>query len=699
MILQLRKDLLFYQREGKPAVQWIVKDPVGFNHFLFSEEEFFLLQLFDGSRTLDQIRKTWQAEFKTRSLSQKQLLKTVHRLLADNLLSTDQFGYGKRLREHRNKAAARQFRASLSSPYLARIGSVNPKTILELLELPARFLFHPFTIASILVLSAISLAFFIGHFEHVSQRAGAMAGLFSYKNLVAIFVVAAIVKIFHELGHALACRRFGGDCFEIGLLLIAFFPTLYCDVSDSWTFKEKWKRILVAFAGIYVEIILALIASICWITTNPGFANTMFFNIAIMCSINSLLINGNPLLKYDGYYVASDLFNQPNLASRSRKQLLKLLNNVVFQNRSSLPIEFGLCAYGFLSLLYRLLVVLVILSGLYLLMDSAGFGQLAGAIVLGVLVLMMSRNIHVSSTISLKRIRTSFIVCTLLAVVAACFMPLPTYVRCSFLVEPELSSIAYAPRDGILRIHANSYEYVEKGQLLAEVIDDHLQEEIRAMKQKKANLERRMVLASKLQAESAKAAVGVEQLRNQITKTRSELLSLLDQRASLDLKAERSGLVRPIPIKADGSTGLNYTLESTFFDSMNQDIPVRRGQPLFAIEQQNKLLVSYLEENDVEHLEVGQAAVFAFDRIPGKTTEGTVSKIVETEFLPAEDANNRYGTSDQSTALARSRYRIVLFADEIPSEVYCGSSGQGRVSVASQTVLEKLRTIVNRWWN
>ncbi len=135
----------------------------------------------------------------------------------------------------------------------------------------------------------------------------------------------AVVKVLHELGHALTCKHFGGDCHEIGVLLLFFTPCLYCNVSDAWLFPGKWPRIAVSAAGIAVEVFLAAIATFLWWFSIPGVFNTLCLNIMIVCSLNTLLINGNPLLRYDGYYVLADLLDVPNLGQQSRWLLGRLL--------------------------------------------------------------------------------------------------------------------------------------------------------------------------------------------------------------------------------------------------------------------------------------------------------------------------------------------------------------------------------------
>jgi len=101
--------------------------------------------------------------------------------------------------------------------------------------------------------------------------------------------------------------HFGGECHEIGVLLLVFTPCLYCNVSDAWLLPSKWQRIAVSGAGIFVEIVLASLCLFLWWLSEPGLTNTLLLNVLVACSVNTLFLNGNPLLRYDGYYVLSGL--------------------------------------------------------------------------------------------------------------------------------------------------------------------------------------------------------------------------------------------------------------------------------------------------------------------------------------------------------------------------------------------------------
>ena len=125
------------------------------------------------------------------------------------------------------------------------------------------------------------------------------------------------MKIIHEFGHGLTAKHFGGEVHEMGILFLVLTPALYCDVTDSWLLPNKWKRIWISAAGIYVECFLASIATFVWWYSTPGLLNSLAMATMFICSVNTILFNANPLLRYDGYYVMADWLEIPNLRIKS----------------------------------------------------------------------------------------------------------------------------------------------------------------------------------------------------------------------------------------------------------------------------------------------------------------------------------------------------------------------------------------------
>ncbi len=510
--------------------QWVVKDPISFNHFLFSREELFLLNLFDGKRTLDQIRNLWQQEFKTRSLTMQQLQRTAERLVRDNLVVIEHFGTGLRLHQDERRSIRAQMVMKLSSPLVINLGGVDPRELLRLLWLPGQILFNRFVVLANLAFAFLVFGYFIGHFEEIIRRAATMSGFFTLNNFFIMTLIIIGVKIVHELGHALACQKFGGECFEIGVLLLSFIPTLYCNVTDSWTFDNRWKRIMVSFAGIYVEILLATMAAILWLLTGPSLANSIFFNVAIMCSVNTIFVNGNPLLRYDGYYIFSDLVEQPNLAQNARLSLRQMVSGWFFDQE-----EFGkknawLAMFGLLSLVYRWIVVFSIATGIYLILKKMNFGLLSEGAVVFILATVGFRMFW-QNRLERQRIKRRFnfvrsfavLICLALVAFGVFVMPFPSHLYCNFFVESSSSSVVYAPRNGKLELGIEPYTHVQSGQYLGQIIDLEFTEERQQTVKYLENLEDRAKRLSRRFEQGPVVASEVQLLKDEIEKVQAKL--------------------------------------------------------------------------------------------------------------------------------------------------------------------------------
>ena len=143
-----------------------------------------------------------------------------------------------------------------------------------------------------------------------------------FHTLLYMWLAMGVVKIIHEFGHGLSCKAFGGECHEMGLLLMCFSPAMYCNVTDSWTMTDKWKRIIISFAGIYVELIIAAFSTwVWWYTPHWPFVNNVALCLMVLCSISTFMFNANPLMRFDGYYILADWMEVPNLRERSGRYL------------------------------------------------------------------------------------------------------------------------------------------------------------------------------------------------------------------------------------------------------------------------------------------------------------------------------------------------------------------------------------------
>jgi putative peptide zinc metalloprotease protein len=138
-------------------------------------------------------------------------------------------------------------------------------------------------------------------------------------NLLLIAAIYPLIKLLHELGHGYTTKARGAEVHELGFMLMVLLPMPYVDVSASAGFRGKWSRCLVGAAGIMVELFLAALATYVWLLVEPGIVRAAAFNVMLTAGISSVLFNGNPLLRYDGYYILADVIEVPNLAVRGTR--------------------------------------------------------------------------------------------------------------------------------------------------------------------------------------------------------------------------------------------------------------------------------------------------------------------------------------------------------------------------------------------
>ena len=326
--LAKRADLESKRQQYQGRDYWVVKDPITLKYFRFEEEEFALLEMIDGSRSPDQIKREFDYRFAPQKISTQELSQFVGMLYRSSLLVSNAPGQGLQLKQRGDEQRSAQLRQSLSNILAIRYRGIDPDRMLGVLNRWFGWFFSlpAFLLVMLVCLSAITLV--IAQFDTFAQKLPSFYDFFSAQNWIWLAVVMAGTKILHEFGHGLACKRFGGQCHEMGVMLLVLMPCLYVNVSDSWLINSKWKRALIAAAGMYVELVLSAIAVFVWWFSHPGLINQLALNLVFVSSVSTVLFNANPLLRYDGYYIVSDLLEIPNLRSKATRILQRTAGQV-----------------------------------------------------------------------------------------------------------------------------------------------------------------------------------------------------------------------------------------------------------------------------------------------------------------------------------------------------------------------------------
>jgi putative peptide zinc metalloprotease protein len=301
---RLRSDLTVSRQQTAEGSSCVVKDPVSGRFFRFRETEDFIAGQLDGETPLEVVRRRTEERFDA-SMASEHLYAFVARLEKAGLLET-----GSQPRKPRTGGLGR-IRGSLL--YL-RVALLDPDQHFSRLVPRLRFFFTPRFVALSAALILLAFGTTIANWSELTQD---LAGLYRLSAIPLFLAVFFVVASAHEVAHSLTCKQFGGEVHEMGFMLIYFQPALYTNVSDAWLFPERRRRLWVGLAGPWFELFIWALAAMAWRLTD---VETGVHSLSLMVMAVSgvkTLVNFNPLIKLDGYYLLSDYLDIPNLRKRS----------------------------------------------------------------------------------------------------------------------------------------------------------------------------------------------------------------------------------------------------------------------------------------------------------------------------------------------------------------------------------------------
>src|SRR5438309_2507717 len=366
--LRMRKDLAIAPQKYEGRTYYVVKDPVSLRYYRFKEQEHFLIGLMDGSYTLDDAQKAYEKRFRPERLTLEDLEGFGQQLLTAGLAQNESPQAGKQLFDRRKKRKRSEWMQALTNILYIKIPIIDPDKLLNWMLPHLRWIFTTwFMVLSVCwMLAAILLV--ATHFETFREKLPDYHEFFSFGTVAYLWAALGVVKVIHEFGHGLSCKAFGGEVHEMGALFLVFSPCLYCNVSDAWTLPSKWKRIIISFAGIYVELIIAAAATfIWWIPPSYPFVNHLSLSLMVVCSVSTVLFNANPLMRYDGYYILADWLEIPNLRDRSNRFLQRLVMDYCLgievqpEQYMALWRRISFVVYAVISYIYRWVITFSIL--------------------------------------------------------------------------------------------------------------------------------------------------------------------------------------------------------------------------------------------------------------------------------------------------------------------------------------------------
>ncbi len=715
-----RRDLQIDRVSYRQGRYWHIKDPLSLRYYQLRDEEYLVFRLLDGRRSLRTIQHEVETRFAPRRIELSHLQAFLGMLHREGLTIARSDGQGEKLLSRMRSRRKKAWFAAVANPLAIRFRGINPSRLFDRLYPWTGWMFRPWLlcVGGIMLIGAITLL--LVHVDTVRDRLPELQTFLSGRNGIWMAIALVAVKVIHELAHGLTCRHFDGECHELGVMLLVFVPVLYCNVSDAWTLPSKWHRIAISGAGIVAELMLASICTFLWWFSEPGLLNSLCLNTVMICSVGTVFLNGNPLLRYDGYYILADYLEIPNLQQEATSQIQRVLGRIFlgvdlgdrrFESRRR---PFLLAAYGIASQVYRWLVIGGILWICLAFFRNHGIAMVGRLLVIvvvaGLFGTLLARCVSFLSDprkrhqVDIRRVGLAGSVCVVLVAVAL-VVPLPHRISSPAILQPAGTQRLYVTAPGTLdEVLVKAGRSVVAGQPLARLGNRQLEQEILDLVGQR-NLQRQHV--SNLRRQQSSDSNVAENLP-----TALELLSSLEQQLQDRVRFQRQLILRspvggtvlvPRSRVKRPRDGELPTWSGTLLDPENLGCHVDVGT-LFCLigDVRNLEVMLVIDQTDLELVRVGQVVRLRLSEQPGQVLSGRISQISETrvrEVPPELVASGELPvvpTEEMGAESYRPSYEAHVALEPGGEMLRIGAVGWATIRVAPQSLGLRLYRMIRR---
>jgi putative peptide zinc metalloprotease protein len=312
---RLRSHARLHRHRYRGEVWYLLQDPGSGRVHRFTPAARTLIAAMDGSRTVADIWDLANRALGERSPTQDQVIQLLGQLHAADLLQSDVTPDVAELFARGEREVKVRRRAAYGNPMALRIPLWDPDRFLQRVRPWLGLLWSRWGALVWLAVVLPALCLVPSHWPELTGNFSDR--VLSVDNLIVLYLLFPVIKAFHELGHASATKAGGGEVHDMGLILLVLMPVPYVEASAATAFRSKHRRALVGAAGMAVEMFIAALAFYVWLAIEPGIVKALLFNVMVIASVSTLIFNGNPLLRYDAYYILCDLIEMPNLSARA----------------------------------------------------------------------------------------------------------------------------------------------------------------------------------------------------------------------------------------------------------------------------------------------------------------------------------------------------------------------------------------------
>src|SRR6185436_15722548 len=307
---RLRGHVRIHRHHYRGELWYVLEDRVSRRMHRFNPQAHYVIGLMDGRRTVQALWDAAIERFGDDAPTQDEVIRLLGQLHAADVLQTEMAPDVDEILRRAQKTRQRSLMQKLS-PLALRIPLVDPERFLERWLPYYRWLFGPAGALLWLMVVGTGLALATAHWRELTESMSDR--VLAPRNLLLLALTFPLVKLLHELGHACATKAWGGEVHDMGVMLLVLMPVPYVDATASSAFRETRRRVVVGAAGILVETFVASLALFVWLQAEPGTLRAMLYDVMLIAGVSTVVFNGNPLLRFDGYYILADLLQMPNL--------------------------------------------------------------------------------------------------------------------------------------------------------------------------------------------------------------------------------------------------------------------------------------------------------------------------------------------------------------------------------------------------
>jgi len=542
---RLRGHVEIHRHHYRGELWYVLQDHLSGKFQRFTPVAYQIIGLMDGKRTVQEIWDLACSRLGADAPTQEEMIRLLTQLHMADALQSDVLPDTLELLKRHEKQRFAKWKQNLKSPLFMRFPILDPERILTRFQSLVRPVFSWTGFIIWMITVGFGVFFAAVHWTELTRDI--TDRILSPSNLAVMWLTFPFLKAFHEFAHAFAVKIKGGEVHEMGIMMLVFTPIPYVDASSASSFREKRDRIIVGAAGLAVEIFIAAIALFAWINMEPGPARSLTYNIIFIAGVSSLFFNGNPLLRYDAYYVLSDFLEIPNLGMRGNRYFLYLLQKHVLGIKEAEPPlhshgeRFWFVVYTMLSFTYRMFVyaaIILFVAGKFFFIGMlfACWGLLNMFIIpawKGAKFLLTSPRLARNRT---RAVLASGLVIVLAGVILG-LVPIPLGTMTEGVMWLPEPFFVRSGTDGFVdRIIAVPGEFVQKGDPLIQCSDPLLPAQIRLLEAQKREMQ--VVYDSQLISDKVKAEI----TREEIAHIEAKLKDAREKEEELTLYSSAEGI-------------------------------------------------------------------------------------------------------------------------------------------------------------